>query len=47
LVADPNRAEGVLGWSALRSLEEMVTSAWKWAQQQQGSGRPRDTELAA
>jgi UDP-glucose-4-epimerase GalE len=47
LVADPSRAKEVLGWTARHSLEEMVTSAWKWAQQQQRSGRPRDTELAA
>jgi UDP-glucose 4-epimerase len=25
-------AEQVLGWTARRSLEGMVTSAWKWAQ---------------
>jgi len=47
LVADPNRAEEALGWTARRSLEEMVTSAWKWAQQQQGSSRPRHADLAA
>jgi UDP-glucose-4-epimerase GalE len=47
LIADPNRAEEVLGWTARRSLEDMVTSAWKWAQRQQGSGRPRDANLAA
>jgi len=47
LVANPNRAKEVLGWTACRSLQEMVASAWKWAQQQQGGGRPRDADLAA
>lgn len=31
LVADPSRAEKVLSWKARRSLEEIVASAWKWA----------------
>jgi UDP-glucose-4-epimerase GalE len=31
LVADPSRAERLLKWKAKRSLEEIVTSAWKWA----------------
>jgi len=47
LVADPSRAEQVLGWTAQRfrrSLEEMV-SAWKWAQLQQGSRRLRTPSL--
>jgi UDP-glucose 4-epimerase len=31
LVADPARAEKLLNWKAKRSLEEIVASAWKWA----------------
>lgn len=30
LVADPTRAQHLLRWTANRSLEEMVASAWKW-----------------
>jgi UDP-glucose-4-epimerase GalE len=30
LVADPSRAEQVLGWKAARSLEQMVSTAWAW-----------------
>ncbi|MFZ0914383.1 MAG: UDP-glucose 4-epimerase GalE [Candidatus Korobacteraceae bacterium] len=30
LVADPARARQLLRWSANRSLEEIVASAWKW-----------------
>ncbi len=32
LVADPSRAERSLNWKAKRSLEEIIASAWKWAQ---------------
>ncbi len=32
LVADPSRAEKLLQWKAKRSLEEIIASAWKWAQ---------------
>jgi UDP-glucose 4-epimerase len=39
LVADPSRAEQVLGWKAQRSLEEIVASAWNWAKLQQGGRR--------
>lgn len=31
LVADPSRAEKLLSWKAKRSLEEIIASAWKWA----------------
>jgi UDP-glucose 4-epimerase len=31
LVADPSRAEKLLQWKARRSLEEMVATAWNWA----------------
>jgi UDP-glucose-4-epimerase GalE len=32
LFADPSRAEKLLGWKATRSLENMVSSAWKFHQ---------------
>jgi UDP-glucose-4-epimerase GalE len=32
LVADPRRAEKLLNWKAKRSLEEIVATAWKWAE---------------
>jgi UDP-arabinose 4-epimerase len=32
LVADPRRAEAVLGWKAKRSLTEIVSTAWQWMQ---------------
>lgn len=32
LVADPSRANQMLGWKARRNLKEMVASAWKWKQ---------------
>ena len=32
LVADPTRAEKLLNWKAKRSLEQIVATAWKWAQ---------------
>ncbi|MGH9513349.1 MAG: UDP-glucose 4-epimerase GalE [Terriglobales bacterium] len=32
LVADPSRAGMLLHWKARRSLEEIVSSAWKWAE---------------
>jgi len=47
LVADPSRAEQVLGWTAQRSLEEIVKSAWQWAQQEQGKQRRQGSDLAA
>jgi UDP-glucose-4-epimerase GalE len=31
LVADPSRAEQLLHWKAKRFLEEIVSTAWKWA----------------
>jgi UDP-glucose-4-epimerase GalE len=30
LIADPTRAQQTLHWTATRSLEEIVASAWKW-----------------
>jgi UDP-arabinose 4-epimerase len=35
LVADPSRAESVLGWKAKRSLTEIVSTAWQWHQRNQ------------
>jgi UDP-glucose 4-epimerase len=32
LVADPRRAEKLLKWKATRSLEDIVSTAWKWSQ---------------
>jgi UDP-glucose-4-epimerase GalE len=32
LVADPTRAQKLLNWKARRSLEEIVATAWKWAE---------------
>ena len=32
LVADPAKAKSILGWSAKRSLDEIVSSAWQWMQ---------------
>ena len=32
LVADPSLAEKLLKWKATRSLDEIISTAWKWAQ---------------
>lgn len=32
LVADPRRAQQILGWRATRPIEEIVRTAWKWMQ---------------
>jgi UDP-arabinose 4-epimerase len=32
LVADPSRAQTVLGWKATRSLRDIVRTAWQWEQ---------------
>ena len=32
LVADPAKAERILGWKAKYSLDDIVATAWKWAQ---------------
>lgn len=34
LVADPSRAEKLLNWKTKRSLDEIVSTAWKWDQKQ-------------
>lgn len=41
LVADPSRAEKILSWRAKRSLEEIVSTAWKWEQNRAGMLRKR------
>jgi UDP-glucose 4-epimerase len=33
LVADPTKARDLLGWAAKRSLDDIVSSAWRWMQQ--------------
>jgi UDP-arabinose 4-epimerase len=33
LVADPRRAQAVLGWKATRSLDDIVATAWNWMAQ--------------
>jgi UDP-glucose-4-epimerase GalE len=35
LIADPTRAEKLLNWKARRSLEQIVSTAWKWAERKQ------------
>jgi UDP-glucose 4-epimerase len=32
LVADPSQAEKVLSWKAKYSLDQIVATAWTWAQ---------------
>jgi UDP-glucose 4-epimerase len=32
LVADPTKAQTVLGWAAKRNLADIVSSAWTWMQ---------------
>ncbi len=32
LIADPSRAEKALNWKATRSLDDIVSTAWKWAE---------------
>jgi len=32
LVADPAKAQGLLGWTAQRNLDDIVSSAWRWMQ---------------
>lgn len=35
LIADPTRAEKLLNWKANRSLEDILSTAWKWAERKQ------------
>jgi UDP-glucose 4-epimerase len=32
LIADPAKAQSVLGWTAKRNLPEIISSAWAWMQ---------------
>ena len=36
LVADPAKAQSVLGWTAKRNLADIVSSAWSWMQKTSG-----------
>jgi UDP-glucose-4-epimerase GalE len=36
LVADPSKAQRVLGWTAKRNLADIVSSAWAWMQKTSG-----------
>jgi UDP-glucose-4-epimerase GalE len=38
LVADPSRAQRLLGWRAKRDLDDMVRSAWRFLREQGGGG---------
>lgn len=39
LVANPAKAQALLGWKATRGLHEIVATAWNWMQQQHASKR--------
>jgi UDP-glucose 4-epimerase len=39
LVADPAKAQRVLGWTAKRNLADIVSSAWTWMQKNSVRGR--------
>ncbi|MGD0214217.1 MAG: UDP-glucose 4-epimerase GalE [Terriglobales bacterium] len=39
LVADATKAKKVLGWTAKRNLEHIVSSAWAWMQKNSADGR--------
>jgi UDP-glucose 4-epimerase len=41
LVADPKLAESRLRWKAKRSLEEIISTAWNWAQKTSAVGARR------
>lgn len=42
LLADPSRAETLLGWKARRSLREMVSSSWNFLQKHQAAQAAKD-----
>ena len=44
LLADPSRAEKLLGWKAGRSLEQMVASAWNFMEHRQAHAGRRELE---
>ncbi len=39
LVADPSRAEKLLNWKAKRSLDDIVATAWKWAERPESKSK--------
>jgi UDP-arabinose 4-epimerase len=39
LVANPAKAQAVLGWKATRALDEIVTTAWNWAERRETATR--------
>ena len=45
LVADPSRAQALLGWRARRDLDDMVRSAWRFLREQEPvRARKKDTQ---
>jgi len=42
-VADPEKAQRVLGWKAKRNLDEIVSSAWMWMQKTSSGSRGQAT----
>ncbi len=40
LIADPSQAEKLLHWKAARTLDEIVSTAWKWEEKTQASRKP-------
>jgi UDP-arabinose 4-epimerase len=46
LVADPRRAEAVLGWRAELDLDAMVGDAWRWHRGLASQGRPTEAQDA-
>jgi len=34
LVANPSKAQQLLGWNATRGLQQIVSTAWNWMQKQ-------------
>ena len=46
LVADPRRAEQVLGWKATRSLDDIVRTAWRWMQRPSPKVAPASCRLS-
>jgi UDP-glucose-4-epimerase GalE len=45
LIADPSQAEKLLGWRPLHPLQGIVSSAWKWMQQNRVPIAPDSTNL--
>ncbi len=46
LIADPSKAERVLGWRAEYDLESIMRSAWNWQQKRAEKSKTREVELA-